>query len=64
MADQAQWGSDTPISMPLPHPDLTSVVNVPLDGLAFTPAGVTFDLTWTEFERIFSSGNRPSDYVD
>ena len=55
-----QWGSDTPISSPVPHSDLSSVEHVSLDGMAFTPAGLTFDLTWTEYERIFSSGSSRS----
>lgn len=59
MADGPAWGSDVAISRPVPHEDITNVVSVPLQGFAFTPQGLTFDLTQAAAEETYQPRYAP-----
>ena len=53
------WGSDVPVSTPVVNPDLPVSVSVAFQGLAFTPTGLTFDLTEAALQEIYSPTYRP-----
>lgn len=54
------WGSDVPISAPVPV-DISDSVSVPFGGLAMTPMGLAFDLTFPGYEETFLSRYAPED---
>lgn len=46
------WGTDTPISMPVPSEERPPLVN--LGGFGFSTGGITHDLTEEDREEMFS----------
>jgi len=59
MANQSSaWGTDGPISMPVPlAADAGDVVS--MGGLAFTPAGMAHDLTPVDLEEAYAEAYSP-----
>lgn len=56
MAD-ATWGTDVPISMPMPVE--TDVELVDMEGFCFTPQGIRVNLTAADREDLLGSGYGP-----
>ena len=56
----APWGSDVPISMPVPPPSyLRSGPTVAMSGFVFTVNGLHHDLTEEQRDRVFRSQFEP-----
>ena len=60
-SDKALWGSDVPVSTPVLRPDAEEILKVSFDGLAFTPAGMTFDLSAADFDATYLPQWTPED---
>ena len=59
--EKALWGSDVPVSAPVLRPDAEEVLKVSFEGLAFTPSGMSFDLTAADFDATYLSHWAPED---
>lgn len=56
------WNSDVPISRPVVNKDLADSVSVSLQGFAFTPQGLTFDLTEADAQEFYSPTQEQEPY--
>lgn len=60
MSEDAQWGADVPVSIPMspidPHAE-----KVDLGGFAFTPTGLAFDLTEVDLEAMMHAPYGPDE---
>lgn len=57
-SSEDQWGSDVPISMPMPI-DADPGAKADLGGLAFIATGLVHDLTEVDREELLSRGYGP-----
>lgn len=55
------WSSDTPISMPVPHPD---PILVKFKGFGFTAHGIAHTITDQELETLHTPVMMPIDFTD
>jgi hypothetical protein len=51
--DRALWGSDVPVSAPIPPSSPPETLRVNFQGFGFEPSGLVFDLDIATWEEIY-----------